>query len=188
MASDTLDLTEVSARRMADPIRALRQTVAVVPVVPRWQDVDQIFVDLRCSDPEYDLEAAASLAFSAASKAPQTFVIDRKTRAGKLLSVRVTKDHAGGMALESFTASPPNPIRPDINGHRMIAATPHAGIDGTDRPEHDAQSARRALETSCVEVSRTSYRWRARFLFRNGMMQTTQWADADTDTLGIKLP
>lgn len=195
-----------------DPFGALRLAVDVVPVVPRWEDVEQIFVDLSYSDPENGVEETASLAFSPTEKAPQKFVIDRKDRAKKLVSFRVTTILAGGMVMEvpeSFTESPRILIRPDMKGHRIVAVTPpadfakpklerveveltytdhEAGVDVADRAVFEAPGGRKTFEFDYVDTSRRAYRWKAKYLFRNGMTQSTQWAEAEADTLAIKLP
>lgn len=195
-----------------DPFGALRLSVDVVPVVGRWEDVEQIFVDLEYSDPANNVDQTASLAFTPDDKAPKKFVIDRKDRTKKLVSFKVTTILKGGMVLEvppSFTEASRILVRTDMKGHRIIAVTPpadfakpklerievelaykddNAGIDVSDNAAFDGPGGRKIFEFDYVDATHDTYRWRAKYLFLNGMTQQSDWADADADELAVKVP
>ncbi|MGV8989554.1 MAG: hypothetical protein ACOH2H_25375 [Cypionkella sp.] len=193
-----------------DPFGTMRLSVDVVPVVARWDDVEQIFVDLTYSDPDNGVDQSGSLAFSPDDRTPKKFVVDRKDRTKKLVGFTVTTILKGGMVLEvprSFTESPRILVRTDMKGHRIIAVTSpadfakpklervevdlaytdvEAGIDVADSAAFDDPGGRKTFEFDYVDAARNRYRWRAKYLFLNGMTQQTEWADADGDTLAIK--
>ena len=169
-----------------DPFGALRLVVDVMPVVPRWEDVEQVFVDLSYVDEANGVEQVASLAFSPAERGAQKFIIDRKDRAHKLVSYRVTTILAGGMVLEvpeSFTESPRILVRPDMKGHRIIAVTPppdfakhklerveidlsysdpQTGEDVTEHFTFNGPGGRKTFEFDYVDAGRKSYSWKAK--------------------------
>ena len=195
-----------------DPFGSLRLAVDVVPVVPRWEDVEQVFVDLAYSDPANGIEQAESLTFTPDDRSPKKFVIDRKDRARKLVSFKVTTVMLGGMVLEvpeSFTESPRILVRPDMKGHRIITVTPPADfgrpklakvevelsytddLDGTDIADmavFEAPGGRKTFEFDYMDATRDAYTWRAKFLFKNGMTKRTDWARSDAAHLSIPAP
>lgn len=195
-----------------DPFGALRLVVDVVPVVPRWEDVEQVFVDLAYSDPENGIEQTESLVFTPDDRTARKVVIDRKDRTKKLVSYRVTTILLGGMVMEvpeSFTESPRILIRPDMKGHRIITVTPPADFlrpklsrvevelsykddtDGTDIADlavFEAPGGRKTFEFDYLDPSRKAYSWRAKFLFKNGMTRRTDWARTDAAHLSIPAP
>lgn len=195
-----------------DPFGALRLSVDVVPVVPRWEDVEQLFVDLTYADTANGIEQTESLTFTPDDRAPKKFVIDRKDKTKKLVSYKVTTILLGGMVMEvpeSFTESPRILIRPDMKGHRIITVTPPVDfvrpklakvevelaykdeLDGTDIADmavFDGPGGRKIFEFDYVDAARNDYSWRAKFLFKNGMTKHTDWAKADAASLAIKAP
>lgn len=195
-----------------DPFGTLRLAVEVVPVVGRWDDVEQIFVDLQYLDPENDVDESAALSFSADDKAPKKFLIDRKDRTKKLVSFKVTTILKGGMVMEvpiSYTEASRILVRTDMKGHRIVGVRPPtdferaklervevelayqdaaAGIDVADRAAFDGPGSRKLFEYDYVDAAKDAFRWRAKYLFRNGMTQETEWAEADGDELLVKAP
>lgn len=195
-----------------DPFGTLRLSVDVVPVVGRWEDVEQIFVDLQYVDKANDVEESANLAFSPDDKAPKKFVIDRKDRSKKLVSFKVTTILKGGTVMEvpeSFTEASRILVRTDMKGHRIIGVLPpldfakpklervevdlaykdpDAGIDVADRATFEGPGARKIFEFDYVDAARNAYRWRAKYLFTNGMTQETDWKEAEEDELLVKVP
>jgi hypothetical protein len=195
-----------------DPFGSLRLTVDVVAVVARWDDVEQIFVDLQYLDPANGVDESAALSFTPDDRAPKKFVIDRKDRTRKLVSFRVTTILKGGMVIEvppSYTEASRILVRTDMKGHRIIGVTPpadfvrpklervevelsyrdqDAGIDVADRAAFDGPGARKIFEFDYVDQARNAYRWRAKYLFKNGMTRETDWADAEDDELAVKAP
>lgn len=195
-----------------DPFGSLRLAVDVVPVVPRWEDVEQIFVDLTYSDPANGIEQAESLTFTPDDRSPKKFVIDRKDRTKKLVSFKVTTILLGGMVMEvpeSFTESPRILVRPDMKGHRIITVTPppdfvrpklskvevelsytdeQDGTDIADMAVFEAPGGRKTFEFDYMDAARDAYSWRAKFLFKNGMIKRTEWARTDAAHLSIPAP
>lgn len=195
-----------------DPFGALRLAVDVVPVVGRWDDVEQIFVDLEYVDEANDVHESAALTFSPADKAPKQFVIDRLDRDHKLVSFRVTTIFLGGMVAEvpqSFTIAPRILIRPDMRGHRIVRiaapadlarakverievelryADPNNQIEIADRATFEVAGAVKTFEFDYIDPARAAFEWRAKYVFENGMTRSGQWAEADGELLTIPLP
>lgn len=194
-----------------DPFGALRLAVDVVPVVARWEDLEQIFVDLEYVDAANDVHESAALTFTAEDKAPKQFVIDRKDVTRKLVSFRVTTIFKGGMVTEvpqSFTNAPRILIRPEMQGHRIVSIAPPDmarakldrievelryidetnGIKVEDRAVFDGAGPPRMFEFDYVDPAREAFEWRAKYVFENGMTQESQWAEADGDTLTVTVP
>lgn len=195
-----------------DPFGSLRLSVDVVPVVSRWEDVQQLFVDLAYSDPANGIEQTESLIFTAEDHGVKKFVINRKDRTKKLLGFKVTTILQGGMVMEvpeSFTESPRILVRPEMKGHRIITVTPPADfakpkltkvevelsykdeLDGTDIADmavFESPGGRKTFEFDYLDASRDAYSWRAKFLFKNGMTKRTEWARTDAAVLAIPAP
>lgn len=194
-----------------DPFGALRLAVDVVPVVARWEDLEQIFVDLEYVDAANDVHESAALTFTAEDKAPKQFVIDRKDVARKLVSFRVTTIFKGGMVTEvpqSFTNAPRILIRPEMRGHRIVSIAPPDmarakldrvevelryiddvnGIKVEDRAMFDGAGGPKMFEFDYVDPAREGFEWRAKYVFENGMTQESQWVEADGDTLTVTVP
>lgn len=204
--------TDADLVDIRDPFGTLRLSVDVVPVVPQWGDVEQLFVDLAYSDPANGVDETASLTFTPEDHAAKKFVIDRKDRARKLVSFKVTTVMKGGMVLEvpqSYTEAARILVRPDMRGHRVIAVTPPAdfakakldrvdvelryqdpnvGIDIADRASFTAPGGRKTFEFDYVDPARSAFQWRAHYVLANGMTRDTDWVDADAETLVIKAP
>ncbi len=195
-----------------DPFGALRLAVDVVPVVARWDDVEQLFVDLEYVDTANGVRQSAALTFTEEDKAAKQFVVDRVDREHNLVSFRVTTIFKGGMVSEvprSFTTAPRILIRPDMRGHRIVAVSAPAdfasakiervevelryidqanGIDVADRFIFDMPGATRPFEFDYVDPARDAFEWRAKYVFSNGMTQDINWTQADGDTLTVRLP
>lgn len=203
---------EADMVEVRDPVGALRLRVDVVPVVARWDDVEQIFVDLEYEDARNGVLETDSLAFTAADKAPKPFVVERKDRENKLVHYRVTTILKGGAVLEvprSATEAPRILVRPDMRGHRIIAVRPPAdfaraglqrvdaelrflddanGISAQDRASFAAPVGRKGFEFDYVDPARAAYEWRALYVFGNGMTRWTEWRFAEADELEIAAP
>jgi len=194
-----------------DPFGALRLAVDVVPVVGRWEDLEQIFVDLEYVDAANDVHESAALTFTAEDKAPKQFVIDRVDRTHKLVSFRVTTIFKGGVVTEvpqSFTTAPRIMIRPDMRGHRIVSIAPPDlvrakldrvevelryvddanGIKVEDRAVFDRGAGPKSFEFDYVDPVREAFEWRAKYVFENGMTQESQWVEADGGALTVAVP
>jgi hypothetical protein len=195
-----------------DPFGTQRLRVDVVPVVPRWDDVEQIFVDLEYDDPANNFRETASLTFSASDKAPKPFIVDLRDKDRRLVSFTVMTLMKGGTVLEvpkSYTEAPRILIRPDMKGRRIVSVRPPkdfkndklekvnvelrysddmAGISAGDRMVFEAAGTRKKFEYEYVDPSQDRYQWRASFLFENGMTSSTDWQDADSDDLILETP
>lgn len=195
-----------------DPFGALRLKVDVVPVIPRWDDIEQIFVDLEYEDPANGVMETGSLAFGPQDRTAKQFVVDRLDREIKQVAYRVTIIFVGGMVSElprSQTEAPRIMVRPDMAGHRIVQIESPAdfagprleridaelryqdganGIDIADRMTFEAPGQRRSFEFDYMDPARDGFEWRARFLFTNGMTTDRNWAPADGDRLRIEAP
>ncbi len=195
-----------------DPFGALRLAVDVVPVVPRWEDIEQIFVDLEYEDPANGVHEASSLAFSPSERTPQKFVVERVDRMLNRVSFRVTIIFVGGMVSElprSQTEAQRILVRPDMRGHRIVHVEPPDdfvaarlervdaelryqdaanGIDIADRIVFLGSDERRSFEFDYMDPARDGFEWRARYLFVNGMTTDRGWTPAEGDRLRIAAP
>ncbi|MCO6419643.1 hypothetical protein JYK14_26255 [Siccirubricoccus sp. KC 17139] len=195
-----------------DPVGPLRLRVDVVPVVARWDDVEQIFVDLEYEDARNDVHAAESLAFNATDRSPKPFVVERKDRDHKLVQYRVTTILKGGAVLEvprSATEAPRILVSPDMRGHRIVAVRPPQdfaraklqrvdvelrfadaanGLLVEDKASFAAPGGRKAFEFNYVDPARSFYEWRALYVFGNGMTRRQDWQTAEADELEIAAP
>ena len=184
----------------------------MVPVVARWDDIEQIFVDLEYDDPVNGVQETGSLAFGPQDRAPKKFVVDRLDRTVKQVAYRVTIIFVGGMVSElprSQTEAQRILIRPDMLGHRIVQVESPAdfaaarlerveaelryqdganGIDIADRIIFEEPGQRRSFEFDYMDPARDGFEWRARFLFTNGMTTDRTWAPADGDRLRIEAP
>jgi hypothetical protein len=203
---------EADLIELRDPVGPLRLKVDVVPVVARWEDVEQIFVDLEYEDAANGVETSASLAFNANDKVTKSFIVDRKDRDRKLVSYRVTTLLKGGAVLEvprSSTEAPRILVRPDMRGHRIVVVRPPAdfaaaklqrvdvelrftddanGLRFEDKASFAAPGGRKAFEYDYVDPSRSGFSWRPLYVFSNGMAQQRDWQDLDVDELSIGVP
>lgn len=195
-----------------DPVGPLRLRVDVVPVVQRWEDVEQLFVDLEYEDQRNGVQQAASLTFTPDDRAPKAFVVERRDRERRMVSYRVTTILKGGAMLEvprSSTEAPRILARPDMRGHRIVAIRPPAdfaarklkrvdielrfadeanGLLVEDKASFAAPGGRKAFEYDYVDPLRSGFAWRPLYVFANGMTQRTDWQGSDADELEIGAP
>lgn len=195
-----------------DPFGTQRLRVDVVPVVPRWEDVEQIFVDLEYEDPANGFRESASLAFTATDRGVKPFVVDLRDKDRRQVAFTVTTLMKGGVALEvpkSYTEASRILIRPDMKGRRIISVRPPAdfrrerlekvnvelryaddaaGISVEDRMTFESGAARKKFEFDYVNPDNDRYQWRASFLFENGMTTSRDWDEADGAELAVTVP
>jgi hypothetical protein len=196
-----------------DPVPAgNRLRVDVMPVVARWEDVEQVFVDLTYDDPANDVHAEGSLTFSATDRAPKSFIVDIKDREHRAVGFKVTTVMKGGVVLEvppSVTEDSRLLVRPDMKGRRIITVRPPAdfaarglekvsaemryvddnnALSFADRFDFAGPGASRKFAFDVVDPAHTRYGWRASFLFQSGLTSATDWSEADEPELVLKAP
>jgi hypothetical protein len=195
-----------------DPFGAQRLRLDVVPVVARWEDVEQMFVDLEYDDPENSFRETANLVFSASDRAPKAFIVDLRNKDRRTVSFTVMTLLKGGTMMEvprSYTEAPRIMVRPDMKGRRIVSVRPPAnfkkdklekvivdlrytddvsGLSSEDHMTFENGAARKKFEYEYVDPAKDHYQWRASFLFDNGMTTTRDWQDADQDDLSIAAP
>jgi hypothetical protein len=188
-----------------------RLRVDVVPVVARWDDVENVFVDLFYEDPANDVRETAMMTFNAANRAPQPFVVDLRDSTRRGYSYEVTTVLKDGSVLgvpRSWSESARLLVRPDMRGRRVVAVRPPgdfraAGLErltvdlrfaddaiGTleDRFEFRTGGGRQTFEYEYLDPQRDRYEYRADFLFSNGTTRRQEWTATDANELDIRVP
>jgi hypothetical protein len=199
----------VDVRDPVPPGNRLR--LDVMPVV-RWDDIEQVFVDLAYDDPANDVHVESSLTFSPTDRGPKSFVADIKDRERRAVGFKVTTIMKGGILLEvppSMTEEARLLVRPDMKAKRIVAVRPPAdfvarglekvtaelryaddanGLSFADKFDFGAAGALRKFSFDIADPARTRFSWRADFLFQSGLMSATDWAEADATELDIRAP
>lgn len=202
----TTDEEQVTVR---DPFPRKR-TLDVVANVD-WNQVDQVFVDLRYEDHANDILEETSFNFSQGST-PQKFTVDVKDPALKQVSFKATflfKDGRMVEVPESVTMDQRIIVRPDMKGRRIIEVRPPAdfaarhlkrttaevryedfaaGLSFNDSFVFEDPASRGYFEFDYVDEARDRYEARTTFVFENGLEQGTDWAASETDVLQLKAP
>jgi hypothetical protein len=196
-----------------DPFPAQnRLRVEIVPVVARWEDVENLFVDVSYDDPAHNFAESASFTFSAQNRAPQPFIADLRDPARRGVSFQVTTVLKDGSVLtvpRSYTEAHRILVRPDMRGRRFVAVKPPDnfaaamlervsvelrfnddanGIAVEDHFEFATGGGRQSFEYEFVDETRDRYEWRARFVFTSGMTRATEWVQSDANELLIRVP
>ena len=184
-----------------DPIGAKRLRIDVSPVVARWDDVEQMFVDLEYDDPANDFRETASLAFTPTDHAAKPFIVDLRDKDRRTVAFTATTLMKGGAVLEvprRYTEAPRILVRPDMKGWRIVSVRPPAdfrkdkiekvtvelryvddaaGLSTEDRMMFEGGGGRKKFEYEYVDPAQDRYQWRASFLFENGMTTALDWRE-----------
>ncbi|MCP8937643.1 hypothetical protein NK718_03890 [Alsobacter sp. SYSU M60028] len=195
-----------------DPFAATRLRIDVVPAVPRWEDVEQIFVDLSYEDAANAFSQNESFVFTPTDKGTRSFVVDLRDPANKTVTFSVTTIMKGGTVLEvppSQVRRSPLIVRPDMRGQRIVKVRgpadfvaarldsivvdlryldPSAGIDVEDTVTLDDPADVGTFEFAYVDAARGGYEWRALYRHANGMTTQTDWQAGEDAVLSVKAP
>jgi hypothetical protein len=202
-------ITDEEQVAIRDPFPRKR-TLDVVPNVD-WNQVDQVFVDLRYEDKANDVFEENSFAFSLGST-PQKFVVDVVEPELKQVFFKTTflfKDGRMVEVPESVTLERRIIVRPDMKGRRIIEVRPPAdfvarqlkrataeiryedfvaGLSFTDSFVFEDASARGFFEFDYVDATRDRYEARATFLFESGLSLATDWTASEASVWQLKIP
>jgi hypothetical protein len=192
-----------------DPFPRKRSVDVVANV--NWDEVEQVFVDLRYEDRPNDVFEEASFHFARGS-APQTFTVDMRDPEVKQVSFKTTFLFADGRMIEvptSTTLERRIVVRPDMRGRRIVEVRPPAdfvarnlrrttaevryedftaGLSFNDRFSFEDATARGYFEFDYVDEARDRYEVRATHLFANGLERNTDWQASDAAILHVELP
>lgn len=202
----TTDEEQITVR---DPFPRKR-TLDVVANVD-WNQVDQVFVDLRYEDKANDIFEEASFNFNQGST-PQKFVVDVQDPELKQVFFKVTFLFKDGRMIEvpeSVTMERRIVVRPDMKGRRIVEVRPPAdfaarnlrrttaeiryedfaaGLSFNDSFVFEDAAARGYFEFDYVDEARDRYETRSTFIFANGLEQGTDWTASETAVLQLKAP
>lgn len=202
----TTDEEQITVR---DPFPRKR-TLDVVANVD-WNQVDQVFVDLRYEDKANDISEETSFNFSQGST-PQKFVVDVQDPELKQVFFKVTFLFKDGRMIEvpeSVTMERRIVVRPDMKGRRIVEVRPPAdfaarhlrrttaeiryedfaaGLSFNDSFVFEDAAARGYFEFDYVDEARDRYETRSTFVFENGLEQGTDWTASETAVLQLKAP
>jgi hypothetical protein len=202
----TTDEEQVTVR---DPFPRKR-TLDVVANVD-WNQVDQVFVDVRYEDKANDILEEASFNFNQGST-PQKFVVDVEDPELKQVFFKVTFLFKDGRMIEvpeSVTMERRIVVRPDMKGRRIVEVRPPAdfaarnlkrttaevryedfaaGLSFNDSFVFEDASARGYFEFDYVDEARDRYEARSTFVFQNGLEQGTDWTASEAAVLQLKAP
>ncbi len=202
----TTDEEQVAIR---DPFPRKRALDVVANV--DWNQVDQVFVDLRYEDKANDILEENSFNFSLGGT-PQKFVVDVVDPELKQVFFKVTflfKDGRMVEVPESVTLERRIVVRPDMKGRRIVEVRPPAdfaarqlkrataevryedfaaGLSFTDSFVFEDASARGFFEFDYVDEARDRYEARATYLFESGLELATDWTASEAAVLQLKTP
>ncbi|MEN3951825.1 hypothetical protein [Iodidimonas sp. SYSU 1G8] len=202
----TTDEEQISVR---DPYPRKRVLDVVANV--DWNQVDQVFVDLRYEDEANDIFEEASFNFAKGST-PQKFTVDMQDPELKQVFFKVTFLFVDGRMVEvpeSMTLERRIVVRPDMKGRRVVEVRPPAdfaakhlkrataevryedfaaGLSFNDSFVFEDASARGYFEFDYVDEARDRYETRTTYLYDNGLEQGTDWQASEAAILQIKAP
>jgi hypothetical protein len=192
------DEEQVSVR---NPFRA--RTLGVLANVS-WDEIRDVFVDVRYEDRANDVLIEDSLHLSKGTD-PPTFVVDLRdpTRTG--IEYTVTFSYVDGRVKQlppSVTYEPRITVDPKKNvGHRVVEVLPPTdwtargverislelrfedfleNLNYAAQLELDSPDSRARFEFDYADVTRNRYEWRSTVLFENGLREVSRWtATAD---------
>jgi hypothetical protein len=201
--------TEDEQVTVRDPFPRKR-TLDVVANVD-WNQVDQVFVDLRYEDRSNGIFDEASFNFGPGST-PQRFTVDMEDPELKQVFFKVTFLFKDGRMIEvpeSVTMERRIIVRPDMKGRKVVEVRPPAdfaarhlkrataevryedfaaGLSFNDSFVFEDASARGYFEFDYVDEARDRYEARTTFVFENGLEQGTEWTPSDGPVLQIRTP
>jgi hypothetical protein len=201
--------TEDEQVTVRDPFPRKRELDVVANV--DWEQVDQVFVDLRYEDAANDISEEASMSFSLGAT-PQRFTVDVEDPELKQVFFRATflfKDGRMVEVPESVTLERRIIVRPDMRGRRVVEVRPPAdfalrhlrratteiryedflaGLTFNDSFVFEDASARGFFEFDYVDEARDGYETRTTFVFDNGMEQGTDWTPSEGPVLQVRAP
>ena len=199
------DEEQVSVR---NPFRA--RTLGVMANVS-WDEVRDVFVDVRYEDPANDVLIEDSLHLSKGSN-PPTFTVDLRDPTLTAIEYTVTFSYVDGRVKQlppSVTYEPRIIVDPKNHGHRVVQVLAPAdwkarsveqislelrfedfveNLNYAAQLELDGPATRARFEFDYADVTRNRYEWRSTVRFKNGLRHTTNWTAAADPVLVPRLP
>jgi hypothetical protein len=199
------DEEQVSVR---NPFRA--RTLSVLANVS-WDEVRDVFVDMRYEDKPHDILIEDTLHLSRGTD-PPTFVVDLRDPTRTAIEYTVTFSYVDGRVKQlppSVTYEPRIIVDPKNHGHRVVEVVAPAdwkarsverisvelrfedfleNLNYAAQLELDGPDARARFEFDYADVARNRYEWRSTVLFKNGLRHVTPWTASADPLLVARLP
>ena len=191
-----------------NPFRA--RTLAVLAAVS-WDEIRDVFVDVRYADPANDVLVEETLHLTKGTN-PPTFVVDLRdpTRTG--VEFTVTFSYLDGRVKQlppSVTYDQRIIVKPDMLGHRVVEVRAPAdweargvervtvelrfedfmaNLSYASRFVLDGPGSTARFEYDYVDAQRSRYEWRSTVLFENGLKHVKDWTASSDPVVVPRLP
>ncbi|MFI5735479.1 hypothetical protein ACIA49_35545 [Kribbella sp. NPDC051587] len=199
------DEPEVAVR---NPFRA--RTFSVLASVS-WDEIRDVFVDVRYADPDNDVLIEDTLHLSRGVDAPP-FVVDLRDPTRTAIEYTVTFSYVDGRVKQlppSVTYEPRIIVDPKMHGHRVVEVRPPhdwkargvekislelrfedfvENLNSAALLELDGPDSRARFEFDYADATRNRYEWKSVVLFRNGLRHLTNWTASADPVLTPRLP
>ena len=202
-----LDEPQVSVR---NPFPTRR----VVQVVPNfnWNDVQEVFVDLRYSDKANNVLEEMQMSFQEGA-ASQVFAVDLRNPELKGVYYSVSILYKDGRDVEEIPESVTNSnrimLKAGMKGRRIVTVKPPldfakrkmrrvkvslrfedfaGGLSFAEDFDFDNAQASGEFEYDYLDPARMRYEYKASYLLENGTNKSVTWAPNDTTDLVLKMP
>jgi hypothetical protein len=191
-----------------NPFRA--RTLSVLANVS-WDEIRDVFVDVRYADKANDVLVEDSLHLSKGTD-PPTFVVDLRDPTQTAIEYTVTFSYVDGRVKQlppSVTYEPRIIVDPKNHGHRVVEVLPPPdwktravqrmtmelrfedfveNLNYSAELTLDGSDSRARFEFDYADVTRNRYEWRSTVLFRNGLRHLTDWTASAEPVLVPRLP
>ncbi|WIN00400.1 hypothetical protein ACTOB_004104 [Actinoplanes oblitus] len=191
-----------------NPFRA--RTLSVLANVS-WDEIRDVFVDVRYANPEKDVLVEQTLHLSRGTD-PPTFVVDLRDPTKTAIEYTVTFSYQDGRIVQlppSVTYDQRIVVSPKSRGHRVIdvVAPPDwksravqritvdlrfedftENLNYAAQLELDGPDARARFEFDYADVARNRYEWRSTVLFKNGLRRSGGWTATADPVVLPRLP
>jgi hypothetical protein len=197
---------------VVDPLPCKEAKVTVLAQFD-WAETELVTVDVAYLDAENNIEVHQSLIFVESDKIPKTFMFHPATSTvQKPIEYITTVVFKDGRLIEipkSVTNRPLIIISPESKGHRIVNVQPEPMPFSTKKLErvklelsydddennlhHGQKFSFTASDNSAVfefdyiNSQNNRYRYRAAYLYENGLTQTTDWIETDKAKLVVPL-
>lgn len=201
--------TTAEANRITirDPFPKER-TLTVVVACP-WEEIQNVFVDLRYRDEENDIREEQSLTFAQEDAAPKQFSADLADPDRRLVDYKATVVYRDGRIRRippSNTLENRIILTPSTLGHRIVRVRPEeasftanglgtmevairyenseADLARQESYAFDSAEAAAQFEYEFLE-GEEQYEYRVKYLYSNGLSKSTDWEEEDAPNLVV---
>ena len=194
--------------RVTNPFKA--RTVSIRPDLS-WNEIKEVFVDMRYEDPGNDLLVTETLQLTQGSPSAK-FVVDLRDPTRRAVEYAVSFSYADGRLKQlppSVTFADVLTVGPDKLGHRVIEVLPAAdweqkhvermtldfrfedfeqNISKADTFELAEPGATARFEFDYADEDRNRFEWKQKVVFANGLVKSTEWTISAEPVLQLRLP